>query len=198
MRSNNETTFIEQLRRDQIVTATIEELAHRGYVNTSFASIGERIGVSKSLIAYHFKSKKALMQSVVRAISTDRMRAIDDALYGIDNPNDQLEAMLRGDITHMCAHSERFRALTEISFHSYSDSGVLQFLQDDELLVFDRLKTILAHMYNQDGYIHCMAVMIDGARDSFLARYSHGDRTVQPEKYADILIATITSNDKER
>ena len=62
MRSDNSTTvrqwtFTEEARRGQIIACAIEVLAELGYAQTSFARIAERLGISKSVISYHFGGK---------------------------------------------------------------------------------------------------------------------------------------------
>jgi TetR/AcrR family fatty acid metabolism transcriptional regulator len=45
-------TTIQQKRRAEIIDAAIAALAEVGYVATSFAEIGNRVGISKSVVAY--------------------------------------------------------------------------------------------------------------------------------------------------
>jgi len=189
-------TFIEQVRREQIIAATIDELAEHGFVNTSLASIGERIGAGKSLIAYHFHDKNSLLTAVVASISGERMAVIDKAVAHADAPREKLIAMLKSDIEHLCSNPQKFRALTEISFHRYSGSGSIQFLGDNELLVFPKLIRLLEHVFGPEKDVSSLAVVLDGSRDSFLARYSHGDRSIEPKVFVQQLIAIIDHNKK--
>jgi AcrR family transcriptional regulator len=61
-------TRINIKRRAEIIDATIAALAEIGYSGTSFAEIGRRVGISKSVVGYHYESKEALVDAVVDAI----------------------------------------------------------------------------------------------------------------------------------
>ena len=194
-------SFIEQARRRQIIDTTINLLAEHGYVNTSFADIAEKLGSSKSLIAYHFVSKEKLLDEVVKQISASRMEVIRTALAATTDPLERIAVMLKQDIAHMSSHIEQFRALAEISFHRYGSAGTLKFLSDNELLVYDTLKQLLAEAQSAgalrpDIDIASLAVVLDGARDAFLARYSQagGDIAVFTKTLLTCLAAATTQD----
>ena len=51
--------------REQILLAAGELIRERGYEATSFAAIAERLGVSKTAVAYHFHPKETLLAALV-------------------------------------------------------------------------------------------------------------------------------------
>ncbi|MFI6688996.1 TetR family transcriptional regulator [Streptomyces sp. NPDC050485] len=53
-------TFTEQAGRRQLIEATIDSIATRGYPATSLAAIAEQAGVSKAAVLYHYASKDQL------------------------------------------------------------------------------------------------------------------------------------------
>lgn len=202
MSSDNSTkeSFIERVRRQQIIDATIEVLAEKGFVNASFAEIAEKIGGSKSLISYHFDSKEHLLDEVVKQISSKRMVVIDEAIANQPNPLSQIEAMLTSDIYYMTANIHMFQALAEISFHRYTSAGTMQFLSDHELLVYGRLLQLLesaqaAGEISSSLDIPSVGIILDGARDSFLARYiqNNSDTDAFTANLTAILYAIVTT-----
>jgi AcrR family transcriptional regulator len=51
--------------REQILVAARELVLERGYDATSFAAIAERLGLSKTAVAYHFHPKETLLAALV-------------------------------------------------------------------------------------------------------------------------------------
>lgn len=52
-------------RRSEVLEAAAEEIAQRGFSQSSFSSIGERLGMSKGHLQYYIRSKPALAQEIV-------------------------------------------------------------------------------------------------------------------------------------
>lgn len=72
-------------RREQIVTAALEEFAEHGFHNSSLASVAERVGLSRQGLLHHFPTKEALLVSVLR-----RRDEIDEADFGSLDDLDRL------------------------------------------------------------------------------------------------------------
>lgn len=54
------TTDRAQARREEIVTAAIEQLAERGIASTRVTDVAKALGISSGLIFYHFETKEQL------------------------------------------------------------------------------------------------------------------------------------------
>jgi AcrR family transcriptional regulator len=52
-----------EVRRDEILRATCDEVAKRGFAHTRAADVAANLGVSTGLIFYHFDSKDALLSA---------------------------------------------------------------------------------------------------------------------------------------
>ena len=50
-----------EVRRDEILRATIDEVTVRGFAHTRVADVAASLGVSTGLVFYHFESKDALL-----------------------------------------------------------------------------------------------------------------------------------------
>ena len=61
--TKNTSTFTERARRDQITGGAVQVLADRGFAGTSLAAIGDRLGISKGVISYHFQDKAELLNA---------------------------------------------------------------------------------------------------------------------------------------
>ena len=53
-------------RREQMLRAALEVIAHRGYADTRIADVAERSGISPALVIYYFKTKDQLLTEAIR------------------------------------------------------------------------------------------------------------------------------------
>jgi betaine-aldehyde dehydrogenase len=59
----------EDLRRRQLVEATIDTMAEVGFAATTLALIGQRAGVSPGLISHYFDDKDGLLEATLRSLA---------------------------------------------------------------------------------------------------------------------------------
>lgn len=169
-------SFIEEARRTQIVEATTGVLAEYGYTNTSFVRIGKQAGISPSLISYHFKDKDELTREVLATITRKRLSHIEQALSGATAAAEKLRTILEADLAYMGTRPQQFQATIEILFNHRSVKGVMDFLgETDTLQHMVRDVLISGQESGEFGAFDAisLALIIDAARDSFLAQLSH-------------------------
>lgn len=63
----------------RFVDAALDLFVEHGFNGTSLQMIGDRLGVTKAAITYHFKSKDELLAAVVKEPFDDLTRILDDA-----------------------------------------------------------------------------------------------------------------------
>lgn len=51
------------VRREEILRATVDEVTERGFASTRVADVAARLGISTGLVFYHFDSKDALLSA---------------------------------------------------------------------------------------------------------------------------------------
>jgi len=78
----------------RILQATIASLAELGYAGTTMSGIGERIGVSRAALIYHFNSKNALMAAVINAIYDEMAVMYKNAAHPALTPAERMLAVL--------------------------------------------------------------------------------------------------------
>jgi AcrR family transcriptional regulator len=99
-------------RRAQIIDATIETIAERGYGRTSFARIAERVGLSSTrLISYHFAGKQELMEQVADKIIADIDSFVTGRLAGQTTASGALRGYLEANLQYIAGHRAEMRAL---------------------------------------------------------------------------------------
>jgi AcrR family transcriptional regulator len=71
-----------EVRRDEILAATCDEVAERGFANTRAADVAAALGVSTGLIFYHFESKDALLSAAFGYAAERDLERLDAAANG--------------------------------------------------------------------------------------------------------------------
>ncbi|WP_147915393.1 TetR/AcrR family transcriptional regulator [Ruania zhangjianzhongii] len=107
-------SFIEEARREQIVTAAVETIAEVGYHRASMARIGTRAGISRGLISYHFAGKAELIGQVLTTVYTDAAAFMVPKIDAETTPAGQLQAYIRSNLEYMRAYPARMVAVVEI------------------------------------------------------------------------------------
>jgi AcrR family transcriptional regulator len=126
MRSGDSATFTEQARRAQIVAAAIEVIAKGGYPQASLAKIAEHIGVAKSVVLYHFKTKSDIMEAIVNDVFARGAAVIVPAITEHSSAAGKLAAYIRSNIAFIDSDHTAAIAVLEI-VTSYRTSDGLNF-----------------------------------------------------------------------
>ena len=185
-----ERTFIEAARRAQIVAAAIDTIAEVGFAQASLARIGERIGISKGLIGYHFAGKDDLIKQVVFEILEQgkaymRPRILAEAATGLGF----LRAYIESNLAFMKEHRNHMVAIVGISRGGLTAGGQQRFSISADL--DEAVQTLAQHLahYQDVGELcpdfdpRVMAVAIRAAIDAVPRRLAH-DPDLDVDNYA--------------
>jgi len=86
------------VRRRQLIRSTIDEIARRGFSETTLANVADGAGLSRGLVNFHFRSKEALLEETLRSLRDEYravwMRALERAG---PSPAERLEALALAD-----------------------------------------------------------------------------------------------------
>jgi AcrR family transcriptional regulator len=107
-------TFTERARRDQIVAAATEVIAEGGYGQASIAKIAEHIGVAKSVVLYHFKTKNDIIEAVVLAVFSAAAAQMVPAMAAAASPAERLAAYIRSNVAFVDQNRVAATAMVEI------------------------------------------------------------------------------------
>jgi AcrR family transcriptional regulator len=187
---HKELTFIEASRRSQIVEAAIDTIAEVGFARASLARIGERIGISKGLIGYHFAGKDDLIKEVVFEILEQgkaymRPRILAEASTG----SSFLRAYIESNLAFMREHRNHMVAIVEIRRGGVTLDGQERFYGDTD--VDEAVKVLEQHLarYQSQGELRpnfdpqVMAIAIRAAIDAVPRRRSN-DPDLDVDSYA--------------
>jgi TetR/AcrR family transcriptional repressor of bet genes len=89
-----------QLRREQIIEATVRSINTVGFAETTLATVAAEAGVSQAAVVFHFKSKDALLTETLRALTEDYVAVWTKALAAAgDGPLDRVCALAAADFS---------------------------------------------------------------------------------------------------
>ena len=107
-------TFTEAARRAQIIEAAIDTIAEVGFARASLARIGERVGISKGLIGYHFAGKDDLIKQVVIDVVEAGRAYILPRVFAESSGPAMLRAYIESNLAFMREHRNYMVAVVEI------------------------------------------------------------------------------------
>ena len=84
----------EDLRRRQLVEATIDTMAEVGFAATTLALIGQRAGVSPGLISHYFDDKDGLLEATLRSLAARLGRGVSERLRKARAPRERIQAVI--------------------------------------------------------------------------------------------------------
>ena len=85
-------------RRQQLLDATAELVAARGFHSVGIAEIGAAAGVTGSAIYRHFDNKQEMLVAVFDRVLDDLLRGARDAVAEADDAHTALEELVRAQV----------------------------------------------------------------------------------------------------
>lgn len=100
-----------EVRRQQLIEATIAVLAAKGYAALTVADVAKRAGLSPGIVIFHFNTKDQLLAETLRFLAIEyRNHWATRMQEGGTSPAEQLKAMLLSDFETEVFTSERLAA----------------------------------------------------------------------------------------
>ncbi len=100
-----------ETRRQQLIEATIETLALRGYASTTMTEVARVAGLSHGLVNFHFESKDKLLAETLLYLAEEyRMNWLHYLELAPPTPAGQLDALLRADLDPKISAPSRLSA----------------------------------------------------------------------------------------
>ncbi|MFN4100463.1 MAG: TetR family transcriptional regulator, partial [Pararhodobacter sp.] len=91
-------TMSRDARRAQIIEATIESLAQRGFSRTTLTGVARLAGLSHGLVLFHFETKEKLLVEVLAFLAEEYRANWSAALAAAGpHPAQQLNALIEAD-----------------------------------------------------------------------------------------------------
>lgn len=100
-----------EARRGQLIEATLETLAARGYARVTLLEVAQTAGLSHGLVNFHFATKEKLLEATLTHLAEEYranwLRYLDAAG---DDPGAQLAALIMADYDAVAASPVRIAA----------------------------------------------------------------------------------------
>ena len=165
-------TFTEAARCAQIVQAAIDTIAEVGFARASLARIGERIGISKGLIGYHFAGKDDLIRQVVSEIIEQGKAYMVPRILAEQPGPKMLRAYIESNLEFMREHRNYMMAIAEIRRNGLTADGQQRFYGDADMDAFARELEDSLSSFQAGGHLRAdfdpqvMAIAIRAAIDA--------------------------------
>ena len=100
-----------EVRRLQLIEATIDSLARRGYAETTMADVADGAGLSRGIVNFHFESKEKLLVATLQHMSDEYAAHWRAALQKAgDDPARQLAALVAADFDRTICNRRKLAA----------------------------------------------------------------------------------------
>jgi TetR/AcrR family transcriptional repressor of bet genes len=98
----------KEVRRRQLIEATIASIAERGYSATTMADVADGAGLSRGIVNFHFESKEKLLAETLRFMAKTYEAHWRNALEAADpDPATQMWALIKSDFDRaVCNRSQ--------------------------------------------------------------------------------------------
>lgn len=116
-------TFIEGVRRAQIIECAADVIAESGYARATMAEIARRAGIAKSVISYHFADKNELMQEIVRTGIETYTKSLESRMAAESTASGKIRAYLAASADFMVVHRSLNLAIVEVAFNALGPDG---------------------------------------------------------------------------
>ena len=84
-----------EVRREEILRATVDEVSRLGFANTRVADVADALGISTGLVFYHFDSKDSLLSAALAYAAERDLARLDKAAQGTGSATRRLGKILR-------------------------------------------------------------------------------------------------------
>lgn len=113
--------------RRRLLDAATELFAELGCAGTSVAAIGQRAGMSRGAVNFHFVSKDALLTAVAEEVTSDWEGAVFDGVDGMGTMPlaDALDAFLQHSLSDLKHNPDRARTMMILAHESMAAAPLL-------------------------------------------------------------------------
>jgi AcrR family transcriptional regulator len=101
----------KETRRQQLIEATIDSLAKRGYSETTMADVADGAGLSRGIVNFHFESKEKLLVATLQYMADEYSQHWRAALLRAgDEPARQLFTLVAADFDRSICNKRKLAA----------------------------------------------------------------------------------------
>jgi TetR/AcrR family transcriptional repressor of bet genes len=140
-------------RRSQLIEATIEAMAEKGFARTTMADVARKAGLAHGLVNFHFQSKDLLLAETLAYLSEEYRANWTDALASAPpTPAARLDALIRANFEPAICTPARLAAW--LSFWAEASSRPLyqETCGGNDRFYIKTLESLCAELLAEGGY----------------------------------------------
>lgn len=142
-----------EARRVQLIEATIETIAVRGFARTTLTDVAKQAGLSHGLVNFHFETKEKLLGETLRHLYEEYAQNWHQALAkAAPDAASQLDAMLRADFNDTIGSPQRLAAWCAFWGETQSRPLYQQLCAVDDELYNQTVVRLCANLITEGGY----------------------------------------------
>lgn len=140
-------------RRQQLIDATIESLARRGFAQTTLTDVALTAGLSHGLVNFHFESKEKLLTETLLFLATEYRDNWVNALGAAPAaPAAQLNALLMADFNERVCTQTKLTAWCAYWGEAQSRPIYQEMCGSNDIEYVSVLEGICARLIDEGGY----------------------------------------------
>lgn len=85
---------MEDLRRRQLIAATITSIHEQGFANATISRISKTAGLSGGIVAHYFEDKAGLLAATMRSLAQNLLRETVKRLNAATTPRERIDAVI--------------------------------------------------------------------------------------------------------
>ena len=102
-----------EIRRQQLIDATIETLARKGYAALTLTDVAVEAGLSHGLVNFHFQSKEKLLSETLQHLAAEYQQNWQHYLgRAAPSPAARIDALIRADLDQKVCTKAKLRCWT--------------------------------------------------------------------------------------
>jgi len=90
---------MEDLRRRQLIAATITSIHEQGFANATISRISKTAGLSGGIVAHYFDDKAGLLAATMRSLAQDLLAETLKHLRAAETPEQRIEAIIQANFS---------------------------------------------------------------------------------------------------
>ncbi len=142
-----------EVRRQQLIDATIETLATRGYAQTTMTDVARTAGVSHGLVNFHFETKENLLAETLLFLAQEYRDNWQEALAAVaHDPASQLNALIIADFNARICTTPKLIAWCAFWGEAQSRPMYQEKCGANDMAYITMLEGVVYRLINEGGY----------------------------------------------
>lgn len=142
-----------EVRRQQLIDATIETLATRGYAQTTMTDVARTAGVSHGLVNFHFETKENLLTETLLFLAQEYRENWQSALAAATHePASQLNALIIADFNERICTTPKLIAWCAFWGEAQSRPMYQEKCGANDMAYITMLEGVVYRLISEGGY----------------------------------------------